>query len=182
METREIVKDKILNYEKKLNSVLEITVQTSNVNSITQAPLKSPQSAKIIYDGFMTELRGAVVQFNKEIDFLKSMASEGVLQLQNQVSLNLVTQHLREAEADLQTMKNLIGKYYSFDMIIENVIKKMRLMKLIKPLMAKISKFQVAGISTAAAISDAAEVEVVLSEVVDPLGLTSPGVATHSPV
>ena len=164
-QTREIVKDKILNYEKKLNSVLEITVQTSNVNSITQAPLKSPQSAKIIYDGFMTELRGAVVQFNKEIDFLKSMASEGVLQLQNQVSLNLVTQHLREAEADLQTMKNLIGKYYSFDMIIENVIKKMRLMKLIKPLMAKISKFQVAGISTAAAISDPHGIMPILNKV-----------------
>ena len=39
-----------------------------------------------------------------------------------------------------------------------------------------------AAFATAAAIADAAEDEVVLSEVVDPLGLTSPGVATHSPV
>lgn len=151
-QTREIVKNKILNYEKKLNDALQIDVKTK-INSITQAPLKSPESAQIIHDGFMVELRGAVVQFNKEIDFLRSLASQGVLQLKNQVALNLVTQHLREAEADLQIMKNLIGKYYSWTLTLQNKIKEEQFKKIFDNLINKTKKFQAAGISTAALIS-----------------------------
>ena len=153
-QTRDLVKNKILNYEKKVKEAIYIDVQTTNTNNITQSPLKSPASAEKIIDGFIMEIRGAIVQFNKEIDFLRSMASEGVLQLQNQVALNLVTQHLREAEADLQGMKNLLGLYYSRDLVISSEINKQRSLKLLKPLMSKISKFQTLGISTAALISD----------------------------
>lgn len=152
-QTRAIIKEKIKNYETKIKDVLEISVQ-SGANSTTEVPLKNTDNIKKIYNGFISELRGAIVQFNKELDFLKNLASESQMQQTNQVALNLITQHLREAEADLQDMKNLLGRYYSFDMIIQNVLKKMRLMKILKPLMSKIAKFKTIGVSTAALISD----------------------------
>lgn len=152
-QTREVVKQKIKNYETKIKDVLEINVQTG-ADTTSQSPLKNPDSIKKIYDGFISELRGAIVQFDKELDFLRNLAAEGQMQLENQVALNLLTQHLREAEADLQDMKNLLGRYYSFDLIIQNVLFKIRLMKILGPMMERINKFQTVGISTAALVSN----------------------------
>jgi hypothetical protein len=163
-QTRAIVKEKVKNYETKIKNVLEISVQTG-ANSTTEVPLKNTDNIKKIYNGFIAELRGAIVQFDKELDFLRNLASEGQIQQTNQVALNLITQHLREAEADLQDMKNLLGRYYSFDMIIQNVIKKMRLTKLLKPLMSKIMKFKTVGISTAALISDPQGIMPILNKI-----------------
>jgi len=152
-QVREQVKLKVQNYETKIKDVLQIQVQTG-ANVTSEAPLKNVDSIKKIYNGFIAELRGAIVQFDKELDFLRNLAAEGQMQLRNQVALNLLTQHLREAEADLQDMKNLLGRYYSFDLIIKNVLMKMRLMKILKPMMSKITKFQTIGVSTAALLSD----------------------------
>jgi len=163
-QTRAIIKEKVKNYETKIKDVLEVSVQTG-ANTTTEVPLKNTDNIKKIYNGFIAELRGAIVQFDKELDFLRNIASEGQMQQTNQVALNLITQHLREAEADLQDMKNLLGRYYSFDMIIQNVIKKMRLTKLLKPLMSKIMKFKTVGISTAALISDPQGIMPILNKI-----------------
>jgi hypothetical protein len=163
-QTRAIIKEKVKNYETKIKDVLEISVQTG-ANSTTEVPLKNTDNIKKIYNGFIAELRGAIVQFDKELDFLRNLASEGQMQQTNQVALNLITQHLREAEADLQDMKNLLGRYYSFDMIIQNVLKKMRLAKILKPLMSKITKFKTIGISTAALISDPQGIMPILNKI-----------------
>ena len=163
-QTRAIIKEKVKNYETKIKDVLEVSVQTG-ANTTTEVPLKNTDNIKKIYNGFISELRGAIVQFDKELDFLRNLASEGQMQQTNQVALNLITQHLREAEADLQDMKNLLGRYYSFDMIIQNVIKKMRLTKLLKPLMSKIMKFKTVGISTAALISDPQGIMPILNKI-----------------
>jgi len=152
-QVREQVKVKIRNYETKIKDVLEIPVQTG-ANVTSESPLKNEAGLKKIYDGFILELRGAIVQFDKELDFLRNLASEAQMQQKNQVALNLVTQHLREAEADLQDMKNLLGRYYSFTLIIENYNKKMKFMKILGPMMKRITKFQTVGISTAALISN----------------------------
>jgi hypothetical protein len=163
-QTRAIVKEKVKNYETKIKNVLEISVQTG-ANSTTEVPLKNTDNIKKIYTGFILELRGAIVQFDKELDFLRNIASEGQMQQTNQLAFNLITQHLREAEADLQDMKNLLGRYYSFDMIIQNVLKKMRLAKILKPLMSKITKFKTIGISTAALISDPQGIMPILNKI-----------------
>jgi hypothetical protein len=163
-QTRAIVKEKVKNYETKIKNVLEISVQTG-ANSTTEVPLKNTDNIKKIYNGFILELRGAIVQFDKELDFLRNIASEGQMQQTNQLAFNLITQHLREAEADLQDMKNLLGRYYSFDMIIQNVLKKMRLAKILKPLMSKITKFKTIGISTAALISDPQGIMPILNKI-----------------
>lgn len=152
-QVREQVKEKIRNYETKVKDVLAIPVQTG-VNTTSESPLKSDASIQKITNGFILELRGAIVQFDKELDFLRNLASEAQMQQKNQVALNLVTQHLREAEADLQTMKNLLGRYYSYDLTIQNRNKTLKLMKVIGPMMSKITKFQTVGISTAALISN----------------------------
>jgi hypothetical protein len=152
-QVREQVKEKIRNYETKVKDVLAIPVQTG-VNTTSESPLKSDASIQKITNGFILELRGAIVQFDKEIDFLRNLASEAQMQQRNQVALNLVTQHLREAEADLQNMKNLLGRYYSYDLTIANRNKTMQLMKVIGPMMSRINKFQTVGISTAALISN----------------------------
>jgi hypothetical protein len=163
-QTRAIIKEKVKNYETKIKDVLEVSVQTG-ANTTTEVPLKNTDNIKKIYNGFIAELRGAIVQFDKELDFLRNIASEGQMQQTNQVALNLITQHLREAEADLQDMKNLLGRYYSFDMIIQNVLKKMRLAKILKPLMSKIMKFKTIGISTAALISDPQGIMPILNKI-----------------
>lgn len=152
-QVREQVKEKIRNYETKVKDVLAIPVQTG-VNTTSESPLKSDANIEKITNGFILELRGAIVQFDKELDFLRNLASEAQMQQRNQVALNLVTQHLREAEADLQTMKNLLGRYYSYDLTIRNRNKTMQLMKVIGPMMSRINKFQTVGISTAALISN----------------------------
>ena len=51
-------------------------------------------------------------------------------------------------------MKNLLGRYYSYDLTIANRNKTMQLMKVIGPMMSRINKFQTVGISTAALISN----------------------------
>lgn len=163
-QVREQVKEKIRNYETKIKDVLEIPVQTG-ANVTSESPLKNEAGIKKIYDGFVLELRGAIVQFDKELDFLRNLASEAQMQQRNQVALNLVTQHLREAEADLQDMKNLLGRYYSFSLIIKNVNMKMKLMKILKPMMSKITKFQTIGVSTAALISNPQGIFPVLNKI-----------------
>lgn len=163
-QVREQVKEKIRNYETKVKDVLAIPVQTG-VNTTSESPLKSDASIQKITNGFILELRGAIVQFDKELDFLRNLASESQMQQKNQVALNLVTQHLREAEADLQTMKNLLGRYYSYDLTIKNRNKTLQLMKVIGPMMSRITKFQTVGVSTAALISNPQGILPILNKV-----------------
>lgn len=152
-QVREQVKEKIRNYETKVKDVLQIPVQTG-ANVTSESPLKSEDAIKKIADGFIKEIRGAIIQFDKELDFLRMLASEGQMQQQNQIALNLLTQHLREAEADLQDMKNLLGRYYSYAEIIRNKNLEDKAMKVLGPMMKRINKFQTIGVSTAALISN----------------------------
>ena len=154
MQVRTRVKNKLNVFEDEINRVVEVEVQTGATSGSTNAPLKNESQLRKIYDQYIAELRGAISIFNQELALHKQ-----IMQLANgaaldPLNLNLISEKYRSCSADIQVIKNKLAKYKSFAFIIENVARRSRLNRLLKPVLARAKKFQAIGLGTADIITD----------------------------
>jgi hypothetical protein len=154
MQVRTRIKNKLNDFEEEINRVVEIEVQTGATSGSTNAPLKNEGQLRKIYDQYIIELRGAISLFNQELALHKQ-----IMQLANgaaldPINLNLISEKYRSCSADIQVIKNKLGKYSSFALIIENVARRSRLNRLLKPVLARAKKYQAIGLGTADIITD----------------------------
>jgi hypothetical protein len=154
MQTRTRVKNKLNDFEDEINRVIEVEVQTGATSGSTNAPLKNESQLRKIYDQYIAELRGAISIFNQELALHKQ-----IMQLANgaaldPMNLNLITEKYRSCSADIQVIKNKLAKYKSFAVIIENIARRSRLNRLLKPVLARAKKYQAIGLGTADIITD----------------------------
>ena len=154
MQVRTRVKNKLNDFEDEINRVVEVEVQTGATSGSTNAPLKNESQLRKIYDQYIAELRGAISIFNQELALHKQ-----IMQLANgaaldPLNLNLISEKYRSCSADIQVIKNKLAKYKSFAFIIENVARRSRLNRLLKPVLARAKKYQAIGLGTADIITD----------------------------
>jgi hypothetical protein len=154
MQVRTRIKNKLNDFEDEINRVVEIEVQTGATSGSTNAPLKNESQLRKIYDQYIVELRGAISLFNQELALHKQ-----IMQLANgaaldPINLNLISEKYRSCSADIQVIKNKLGKYSSFALIIENVARRSRFNRRLKLVLAKAKKFQAIGLSTADIVTD----------------------------
>jgi hypothetical protein len=154
MQVRTRIKNKLNDFEEEINRVVEIEVQTGATSGSTNAPLKNEGQLRKIYDQYIIELRGAISLFNQELALHKQ-----IMQLANgaaldPINLNLISEKYRSCSADIQVIKNKLGKYSSFALIIENVARRSRFNRRLKLILAKAKKFQAIGLSTADIVTD----------------------------
>jgi hypothetical protein len=154
MQVRTRIKNKLNDFEDEINRVVEIEVQTGATSGSTNAPLKNESQLRKIYDQYIVELRGAISLFNQELALHKQ-----IMQLANgaaldPINLNLISEKYRSCSADIQVIKNKLGKYSSFALIIENIARRSRFNRRLKLVLAKAKKFQAIGLSTADIVTD----------------------------
>jgi hypothetical protein len=154
MQVRTRIKNKLNDFEDEINRVVEIEVQTGATSGSTNAPLKNEGQLRKIYDQYIIELKGAISLFNQELALHKQ-----IMQLANgaaldPINLNLISEKYRSCSADIQAIKNKLGKYSSFALIIENVARRSRFNRRLKLVLAKAKKFQAIGLSTADIVTD----------------------------
>jgi len=154
MQVRTRIKNKLNDFEEEINRVVEIEVQTGATSGSTNAPLKNESQLRKIYDQYIVELRGAISLFNQELALHKQ-----IMQLANgaaldPINLNLISEKYRSCSADIQVIKNKLGKYSSFALIIENIARRSRFNRRLKLVLAKAKKFQAIGLSTADIVTD----------------------------
>lgn len=154
MQVRTRIKNKLNNFEDEINRVVEVEVQTGATSGSTNAPLKNESQLRKIYDQYIAELRGAISIFNQELALHKQIMELANGAALDPINLNLITEKYRSCSADIQVIKNKLAKYKSFAMIIENVARRSRLNRLLKPIMARAKKYQAIGLSTADIITD----------------------------
>jgi hypothetical protein len=154
MQVRSRIKNKLSDFEDEINRVIEVEVQTGATSGSTNAPLKNEAQLRKIYDQYIVELRGAISVFNQELALHKQIMELANGAALDPINLNLISEKYRSCSADIQMVKNKLAKYKSFEVIIENIARRSRLNRLLKPVLARAKKYQAIGLGTADIITD----------------------------
>jgi hypothetical protein len=154
MQVRSRIKNKLSDFEEEINRVVEVEVQTGATSGSTNAPLKNEAQLRKIYDQYIVELRGAISVFNQELALHKQIMELANGAALDPINLNLISEKYRSCSADIQIVKNKLAKYKSFAVIIENIARRSRLNRLLKPVLVRAKKYQAIGLGTADIITD----------------------------